>query len=107
MEFYGEESQIVMPRLLAEGRQLDFVFLDGNHRFEGVFVDLFYSGRLLTEGGAVFVDDTRLPGVRRAVDLSSRTWAGRPRMREGERSRVDRCQDWPARCDLEALCRVR
>jgi predicted O-methyltransferase YrrM len=69
VEFYAEESQIVLPRLLAEGRRFDLAFLDGNHRFEGVFLDLIYSGRLLKEGGIVFVDDTQLPGVRRAVDF--------------------------------------
>ena len=69
VEFHAEQSQIVLPRLLAEGRELDFVFLDGNHRFEAVFVDLFYSGRLLRDRGIVFVDDTQLPGVRRAVDF--------------------------------------
>jgi predicted O-methyltransferase YrrM len=69
VEFYEEESQIVLPRLLAEGRRFDFAFLDGNHRFEGVFLDLIYSGRLLDEGGMIFVDDVQLPGVRRAVDF--------------------------------------
>ena len=69
VEFYAEESQILLPRLLAQGRRFDLAFLDGNHRFEGVFVDLIYSGRLLKEGGIVFVDDTQLPGVRRAVDF--------------------------------------
>ncbi len=69
VEFYAEESQIVLPRLLAEGRRFDLAFLDGNHRFEGVFLDLIYSGRLLKEGGIVFVDDTQLPGVRRAVEF--------------------------------------
>jgi predicted O-methyltransferase YrrM len=69
IEFYAAESQIVLPRLLAEGRRFDLAFLDGNHRFEGVFLDLMYSGRLLKEGGIVFVDDTQLPGVRRAVDF--------------------------------------
>jgi predicted O-methyltransferase YrrM len=67
VEFHAEESQVVLPRLLADGRRFDFAFLDGNHRFEGVFLDLIYSGRLLKEGGIVFVDDTQLPGVRRAV----------------------------------------
>jgi hypothetical protein len=38
----------VLPRLLGDGRQLDLAFLDG-HRFEGVFLDLIYSGRLLDE----------------------------------------------------------
>ena len=69
VEFYAEESQIVLPRLLAEGREFDVSFLDGNHRFEGVFLDLIYSGRLLREGGIIFVDDTQLAGVRRAVDF--------------------------------------
>jgi predicted O-methyltransferase YrrM len=69
VEFYAEGSEIVLPQLLAEGRRFDLAFLDGNHRFEGVFLDLIYSGRLLKEGGIVFVDDTQLPGVRRAVDF--------------------------------------
>jgi predicted O-methyltransferase YrrM len=69
VEFYAEESQIVLPRLLAEDRRFDLAFLDGNHRFEGVFLDLVYAGRLLREGGIVFVDDTQLPGVRRAIDF--------------------------------------
>lgn len=69
VEFYAEESQIVLPRLLAEGRRFDLAFLDGNHRFEAVFLDLVYSGRIIKEGGIVFVDDTQIPGVRRAVDF--------------------------------------
>lgn len=69
VEFYPEESQTALPRLLAEGRQFDLAFLDGNHRFEGVFLDLIYSGRLLKEGGVVFVDDVQLPGVARAVNF--------------------------------------
>ncbi|HET7869628.1 MAG TPA: class I SAM-dependent methyltransferase [Actinomycetota bacterium] len=52
VEFYPEESLIVLPRLLAEGREFDFAFLDGNHRFEGAFLDLIYSGRLLRRAGS-------------------------------------------------------
>lgn len=40
VEFHAEESQIVLPRLLAEARRFDLAFVDGNHRFEGVFLDL-------------------------------------------------------------------
>ena len=69
VEFYEEESQVVLPRLLAGGRHFDLAFIDGNHRFEGVFLDLVYCGRLLRAGGIVFVDDTHLQGVRRAVDF--------------------------------------
>ena len=83
VEFYEEESQVVLPRLLEERRQFDLAFIDGNHRFEAVFLDLIYSGRLVREGGVVFVDDTQLPAVRRAVEYceSNLAW-----MREGSGS---------------------
>jgi len=67
VEFYAEGSEVVLPRLLAEGRSFDLAFIDGNHRFEGVFLDLVYCGRLLRPGGIVFTDDVQLPAVRRAV----------------------------------------
>ena len=86
VEYYEEESQAVLPRLLAEGREFDLAFLDGNHRFEGVFLDLVYSGRLLKPGGIVFADDTQLPGVRRAVDfcLANLGWKVEDEGKEGE-----------------------
>lgn len=85
VEFYAEESQITLPRLLAEGRHFDLAFLDGNHRFEGVLLDLVYSGRLLEEGGVVFVDDVQLPGVRRAVNfcLKNLDWKSEDQGGEG------------------------
>jgi predicted O-methyltransferase YrrM len=67
VEFFAEESQLVLPRLLADGRRFDLAFIDGNHRFEAVFLDLIYAARLVEGGSVVFVDDTQLPGVRRAV----------------------------------------
>ena len=76
VDFREEESQIVLPRLLAEGRRFDLAFIDGNHRFEGVFLDLVYSGGLLEEHRIVFVDDTQLPGIRSAVGfcLANLAW---------------------------------
>jgi hypothetical protein len=68
VEFYAEESQIVLPRL-TQGWSFDLAVLDGNHRYEGVFLDLVYCGRLLKEGGVIFADDFQLPGVRRAVSF--------------------------------------
>lgn len=73
---YAEESQFVLPRLLGEGRRFDLAFVDGNHRFDWVFVDLFYLGRLLRPGAVVFIDDYQLPGVARAAAffLKNRGW---------------------------------
>ncbi|HMG25870.1 MAG TPA: class I SAM-dependent methyltransferase [Acidimicrobiia bacterium] len=69
VEFHAEESQIVLPRFLGEGRRFDLAFVDGNHRFDGIFLDLTYLGRLVRPGGIVFVDDYQLPAVARAASF--------------------------------------
>jgi predicted O-methyltransferase YrrM len=67
VEVIEEESQLALPRLLAEGRRFDFAFIDGDHRFEGVFLDLYFMTRLVEAGGLVVVDDMWMPSVRTAV----------------------------------------
>jgi predicted O-methyltransferase YrrM len=69
IEFHAEESQIALPRFLGEGRSFDLAFVDGNHRFDGVFLDLVYLGRLVRAGGVVFLDDYQLPAVERAASF--------------------------------------
>jgi predicted O-methyltransferase YrrM len=69
VEFHAAMSQIALPAFLQEGRTFDFGFVDGNHRFDSVFLDLFYLGRLLRRGGVIFLDDYDLPGIRRAVSF--------------------------------------
>jgi predicted O-methyltransferase YrrM len=69
VELHREESQLVLPRFVAEGRRFDLAFVDGNHRFDGVFLDLVYLGRLVRGGGIVFLDDYQLPAVARAVSF--------------------------------------
>lgn len=67
IELHAEESQIALPRLLGEGRTFDLAFIDGNHRFDAVFLDLYYLGRLVRPGGVVILDDYQLPGIARAA----------------------------------------
>ena len=67
VEVIEEESQLALPRLVREGREFDFAFIDGDHRFEGVFLDLYYMTRLVRAGGLVVVDDMWMPAVRLAV----------------------------------------
>ena len=69
VEHHAEESQTALPRFLAAGRAFDLAFVDGNHRFDGVFLDLVYLGRLLRPGGIAFLDDYQLPGVARAASF--------------------------------------
>jgi predicted O-methyltransferase YrrM len=69
VEHHAEESQTALPRLLSEGRRFDLAFVDGNHRFDGVFLDLVYLGHLLQPGAVVLVDDYQLPAVARAASF--------------------------------------
>jgi predicted O-methyltransferase YrrM len=69
VEHHAAESQITLPLMVSEGRQFDLAVVDGNHRFDAVFVDLFYLRRLLRPGGIAFVDDYQLPGIARAVSF--------------------------------------
>lgn len=77
VEFHAEESQIALPRFLTAERSFDLAFVDGNHRFDGVFLDFVCLGRLLRAGGIVFVDDYQLPAVARAASFCLRILGGR------------------------------
>jgi hypothetical protein len=69
VEFHSEESQLLLPAFVKEGRSFDLAFVDGNHRFDYVFVDLFFLGRLVRRGGVIILDDYDLPGIRRVVSF--------------------------------------
>lgn len=90
VELHREESQVALPRLLSEGRQFDMAFVDGDHRFDGVFLDLVYLGRLVRAGGVVFVDDYQLPSVAHAVSfcVTNLGWSIE------EVSRADKDHNW-------------
>ena len=69
VEFHAHESQLILPDFVRQRRTFDLAFVDGNHRFDGVFVDLVYLGRLVRPGGIVFLDDYHLPAVARAASF--------------------------------------
>jgi predicted O-methyltransferase YrrM len=69
IEHHAEISQIILPSFLREQRVFDLAFVDGNHRFDSVFVDLFYLGRLVRKGGIIALDDYDYPGIKRAVSF--------------------------------------
>ncbi len=90
VEVREEESQLVLPRMVTAGRSFDFAFVDGNHRFDRVFLDLVYLGRLLRPGAVVFVDDLQLRAIARATEFftSNRNW------KVEERSAADPEHQW-------------
>ncbi len=82
-------SQIVLPSFLREQREFDFAFIDGNHRFDSVFLDLFYLGRLVRKGGVIALDDYNLPGIKKAVSffLTNLGWTIEETSPEADRHR--------------------
>lgn len=66
------DSALALPELVTRGASFDAGFIDGNHRFEGVFLDLCFALRLVRPGGLVILDDRWMPSVRAAADYAAR-----------------------------------
>ena len=58
LEFHADYSHHVLPKLLAEGRSFDFIFIDGSHRYDGIFLDYYYADLLLQPNGVMAFHDT-------------------------------------------------
>lgn len=66
-EFHQLKSEVVLPRLIAEKRMFDVAFIDGDHRFEGVFIDVFFVRKLVGPGKLIIVDDLWMPAIKKCV----------------------------------------
>jgi hypothetical protein len=63
LEFHEAYSYDVLPRLASEGRRFDFIYVDGDHKFDFALMDFFYSDLILDVGGCVLLDDTWMMSV--------------------------------------------
>jgi predicted O-methyltransferase YrrM len=57
---YQEVSHAALPRMLAEGKTFQFVFVDGGHKFDDIFIDWYYSDLLLEPGGYIIFHDAHM-----------------------------------------------
>lgn len=64
-----EPSYLVLPRLAEANEQFEFVFIDGNHRFDYTLVDFFLVDKILAVGGTVVFHDMWMPSVRKVVSF--------------------------------------
>ena len=64
---YEEVSQAVLPRLLGEGAEFDFAYIDTTKVFDAVLIDAYFATRLLRVGGVIVFDDCSWPGIRKVV----------------------------------------
>lgn len=67
LDYHPEYSEFVLPRILAESRRYDFIYVDGSHLFENVLIDAFYGTRLLNDGGLIAFDDCSDPHVAKVI----------------------------------------
>lgn len=66
-ELIQEFSSRALPRLLGEGKTCDLVYVDGSHTFDNVFIDYYYSVRLLEKGGVILFDDCTTEDVANVI----------------------------------------
>lgn len=63
LEFYADFSHSILPRLLAQGRTFELAFIDGDHKFDGQFVDFYYAAALIEQDGFIVLHDTWMRGT--------------------------------------------
>jgi len=64
LTFHPDFSHNVLPALHKEGQKFQFIFVDGDHKFDGILVDFYYADLLLEEGGYVLMHDTWMRSTR-------------------------------------------
>jgi predicted O-methyltransferase YrrM len=62
--FYRELSDQVLPRLLQEGRSIQFAYIDSTKVFDVLMVDAYFINKLLDVNGVLVLDDCTFPGIR-------------------------------------------
>jgi cephalosporin hydroxylase len=82
VEVIEEKSSVVLPRLMAAGRQFGMIYIDGSHLFEDVFIDAYFCVRLLETGGYLLFDDSTDPHVAKVLAFINASVAGLERQAE-------------------------
>ncbi|MDR2962230.1 MAG: class I SAM-dependent methyltransferase [Bacteroidales bacterium] len=63
LQLITDYSHFALPQLLQERRRFDFIFIDGDHKFDSVFVDFHYCEKLLNPGGIIVFHDAWMRSV--------------------------------------------
>ena len=50
-------SQHILPILVEQDKQYDFIYIDASHRADDTFVDAYYAHKMLKPGGLIIFDD--------------------------------------------------
>jgi predicted O-methyltransferase YrrM len=93
LDFRAAFSALELPRLWERGTRFQLIYVDGSHIFEDVFVDMYYSIRLLEKNGFILFDDCANPHVAKAISFMKNNFSG---LRELNLSwyRADQGRSW-------------
>ncbi|HYD40394.1 MAG TPA: class I SAM-dependent methyltransferase [Anaeromyxobacter sp.] len=58
-------SVAALTELHASGLRPEFIFIDGDHRFDGALVDFYCANKLLAVGGVAVFDDMWMPSIQK------------------------------------------
>ena len=62
--FLEDYSIHVLSDYIRAGEMFDFIFIDGNHRFDDVLVDFYLCDQALKVGGLLILDDVWMASIR-------------------------------------------
>ena len=65
--FLEEFSVSALARFAIQKDEFEFIYIDGNHRFDDVFVDFTLSAEVCPIGGNIILDDMWMPSIQTAV----------------------------------------
>src|SRR5262249_48162420 len=68
-EWLEDYSIHALSKLIKQKEVFDFIFIDGNHRFDDILVDYYLADQLLAPKGIVALDDMWMPSVRTVVSF--------------------------------------
>ncbi|HUS87437.1 MAG TPA: class I SAM-dependent methyltransferase [Bacteroidales bacterium] len=64
LDYYADYSHNLLPSLLNAKERFEFIFIDGDHKFDGIMVDFYYSDLLLADNGYIMFHDTWMRSTR-------------------------------------------
>jgi predicted O-methyltransferase YrrM len=66
-EFSDQTPVQALARFARERRRFGLIFIDSDHKFDGVLVDFTLAALICEPGGHIILDDMHMPAIQRAV----------------------------------------
>jgi cephalosporin hydroxylase len=74
LDFRPTFSSVALPQLMADKSRFELIYVDGLHLFEDVFVDFYFTARLLADGGVVAFDYSTVAHVKKVLKFINANW---------------------------------